>query len=439
MEQLNTMLDPENGQQEQWTLSLNCGGCQDDTSGIIGVVQNVETLPNEVTTVIGDSSAEVLNQGNNSSGIVAANNITATIFLDPNGGFVTPSTITRLIGSQIGTLPIATRGGHSFEGWYWQGMPIFTTTLVGGSATITARWTQQPGGIANITFNPAGGSVSEQSRMVQMGAQLGALPLPSRPGFRFTGWICGLTGQVMFPTSFVAGNSMFFATWSEQAFNHISSAPISFFVSQPTQDLFTRTHEIINFNHSRAANNANYQHDLSMAGGNLLSMHLAMSVESYVLPFTNQPSSNLSQGFWGNFSHAGSSTPPNHNSRGAIDIGTGGRAGLALFSMLNGTVRNIQMRVGGGSFIDIESVINGVVYTIRYLHIDDRAAFPTPQSLGIRVGDIVQKGARIGTVGGAPNWALHLDLQVIQNGRNLDPLRFFDLEKKYAVSYVPHF
>ena len=225
--------------------------------------------------------------------------------------------------------------------------------------------------------------------------------------------------------------------------DHVSSAPSEFFVTQPTQNLATRTDEVSHFNHSRASNNANYQSDLRQAGS-LSQLHQAIYTGPYVLPFLlgdrnrpNYPQSNLSQGFWGLYSHAGRAGA-NHNGRGAIDIGTVRNEGWALYSMLDGEVISIIMDTIGGSRIDISSNINGINYIIRYLHVDHRNQHPTPASLGIQVGHRIQRGARIGTVGGEPRWRTHIHIEVIRDGIRFDPLRFFDLEKKYNVSYTLH-
>jgi uncharacterized repeat protein (TIGR02543 family) len=53
-----------------------------------------------------------------------------TVTFNPNGGTVSPASVTRMSGVAIGTLPIPTRTGYTFEGWY---------TAAAGGANITAN------------------------------------------------------------------------------------------------------------------------------------------------------------------------------------------------------------------------------------------------------------------------------------------------------------
>lgn len=69
---------------------------------------------------------------------------TYTLHLDADGGKVEPDTLSVVYGSAIGELPVPTRKGYDFKGWYdAQGNQVTAETLykVAGDATITAKWT----------------------------------------------------------------------------------------------------------------------------------------------------------------------------------------------------------------------------------------------------------------------------------------------------------
>ena len=74
-----------------------------------------------------------------------------TITWNPNGGTVSPTTQMRTPGEAIGTLPIPTRTGFTFIGWFTTsavtgGMQITATTLApNNNVTYWARWTQGNG------------------------------------------------------------------------------------------------------------------------------------------------------------------------------------------------------------------------------------------------------------------------------------------------------
>ena len=66
-----------------------------------------------------------------------------TITFDPNGGTVTPASVTVNPGDAIGTLPTPERTGHTFKGWYTSctgGTEIATATKPTKSTTYCAQW-----------------------------------------------------------------------------------------------------------------------------------------------------------------------------------------------------------------------------------------------------------------------------------------------------------
>jgi len=214
---------------------------------------------------------------------------------------------------------------------------------------------------------------------------------------------------------------------------HLSNAPDNFFVKGETQSIDKRTQEVIEFNEKYAKNNTYYKKALKeiensedftqkqIESKEILNQ--AVYTGNYCLPFDLALStSNFSQGFWGDYSHAGTGS----NRLGAVDIATGKVSGLVLYSMLDGTVTGVNE--GSIQKTSVLSVINGEEYTLEYLHLVENS------SSHLEVGDKVLMGTQIGVVGGSTGYAIHLDLRVIKDGINLDPLRFFDLEKRVRIS-----
>jgi len=125
----------------------------------------------------------------------AAGDIVVTF--NPNGGVVSPTSRTVTPGSVdfSGAFPRPQRLGYIFQGWFtvpaatggarvMGTQPVTQTT----NFSIYARWT--PSETITVTFDPAGGVVSPTSRVVTRGDTFGgAFPMPTKPGFVFTGWV----------------------------------------------------------------------------------------------------------------------------------------------------------------------------------------------------------------------------------------------------------
>jgi len=123
-----------------------------------------------------------------------------TITLNPNGGTVSPQSVT-VTGNTVGNvLPTPTRPGFQFAGWFTAPTgttQVLPTTEVTGSTTIFARWN------VNITLNPNGGGIDADDRTMTLmaGSIIPELPVPTempavripaempyRRGYVFDGW-----------------------------------------------------------------------------------------------------------------------------------------------------------------------------------------------------------------------------------------------------------
>lgn len=66
-----------------------------------------------------------------------------TITFDARGGEVSPAEITVTYGQPVGTLPVPTREGFDFIGWFDENGTRYTDEtvyLVDGNITLNARW-----------------------------------------------------------------------------------------------------------------------------------------------------------------------------------------------------------------------------------------------------------------------------------------------------------
>ncbi len=125
---------------------------------------------------------------------------TVTVTFDPNGGTMALSeqTKTVTVGGSYGSLPVPTRDGYTFEGWFNAANNQITadkTVTVSSNHTLTAKWKKIEVQTVTVKFDPNGGTMllSESVRTVTVGAAYGTLPVPVRSGYSFLGWFDGDT------------------------------------------------------------------------------------------------------------------------------------------------------------------------------------------------------------------------------------------------------
>lgn len=139
-----------------------------------------------------------------------------TLTFNATGGSVSETSRSVLEGAALGTLPTPTRTGYNFAGWYTSqvgGVRVTASTRMGDEdMEICAVWSATS---VTITFNANGGSVSEATRAVAYGSQIGRLPIPVRVGYNFDGWFTAATGgtQVTAATVCTASQTLF-AHWT---------------------------------------------------------------------------------------------------------------------------------------------------------------------------------------------------------------------------------
>ncbi len=118
------------------------------------------------------------------------------VSLDANGGSCSSSSVSVVTGQTYGSLPIATREGYEFDGWYTSvtgGTNITSGSVFPGTAnqTLYAHWTRT-GFVAYFDAN--GGSCSFSEIPVTVGQPYGSLPSATREGYTFDGWFTSATG-----------------------------------------------------------------------------------------------------------------------------------------------------------------------------------------------------------------------------------------------------
>lgn len=139
---------------------------------------------------------------------------TVTVSFNANGG--TPATQTRnvTIGAAVGALPIPTRTGYTFDGWFTEqtgGDKVTAAQTASTAVTYYAHWTKNQ---YTVTFDVNGGAGANITRKVDF--FVGELPAePTWTGHTFGGWFTAADGgkQVNAETR-VTDNVTYYAHWT---------------------------------------------------------------------------------------------------------------------------------------------------------------------------------------------------------------------------------
>ena len=147
-----------------------------------------------------------------------------TLVFDPNGTAAAPATVSPTskavaYDTAIGDMPVPTRNGFTFNGWFTEkdaGTEITKDTVykTNGPTTVYAHWT------ANgyvMTFDPNGGEAVKPATLnVTYGEPIGALPTGTRKGYTFKGWFTAKEGGLEVKAGdpyATADNSIVYAQW----------------------------------------------------------------------------------------------------------------------------------------------------------------------------------------------------------------------------------
>ena len=124
------------------------------------------------------------------------------------------------------TLPIPTRAGFNFAGWYWRenrvvalsGMYVAIQQGDYFHVTITASWTAI---VYTITYTINGGTLTEQPTTFTVESPSITLPIPTRDGHYFRGWYTNATlvgTPITEITTGTIGNRRVYARWEIMRF-----------------------------------------------------------------------------------------------------------------------------------------------------------------------------------------------------------------------------
>jgi len=161
---------------------------------------------------------------------------TYTVRFDLQEGTGTATNIIVTFGKAYGELPMVTRTGYGFSGWYTAasgGLKIESTTTVStdDNHVLFARWTKDACMVA-FDLNYVGAPTPPDPITVKFDDKYGTLPSPSRTGYSFTGWFTDKEGgtQIKFDSTVkVTGNQTLYAQWEAKSytlnFNAMGGAP----------------------------------------------------------------------------------------------------------------------------------------------------------------------------------------------------------------------
>ena len=137
--------------------------------------------------------------------------MTLTVNFNSNGGS-SVSSISVTYDSTYGTLPVPTRNGYTFQGWYTAasgGTKVTASTKVTITATQTlyAHWT---GNTISVGFDNNGGSGNIPSKSYKVGDSYGSLPAAPTPsvGYEFDGWYTAKSGGTKVTTTSIVSPSV---------------------------------------------------------------------------------------------------------------------------------------------------------------------------------------------------------------------------------------
>lgn len=132
-----------------------------------------------------------------------------TLMFDPNGGECGMESMPVYYGQNYGELPVPTKPGYQFDGWYYNDTKINSSGSVPDfgvtkERTVTAKWTKI---FINITFDGNGGTSNAAPRRYIYGEAYTKLPTAYLNGYKFLGWFTEPEGgeeitvdsTVMFP------------------------------------------------------------------------------------------------------------------------------------------------------------------------------------------------------------------------------------------------
>ncbi len=144
------------------------------------------------------------------------------VTFDPNGGNLSDDLKTKqvLTNSTYGNLPIPSREGYAFDGWYTEkegGTSVQSSSqiVVEADHILYAHWKKKR---YTVLLDANGGVVSPSKLELEHGTKTyGTLPTPIQKGYEFVGWYTDRIGgsEIRATTVFNNRNSTLYARWKE--------------------------------------------------------------------------------------------------------------------------------------------------------------------------------------------------------------------------------
>lgn len=169
----------------------------------------------KIGTTLGPAWVELVGGSSNGPPVVAdvkTETKRVDVTFDTQGGTCAEASRTHVYGDDYGELPVATREGYDFSGWFirpLEGERVTPTTIATSNATAYAQW------LCEVTFDAGDGETDEGSRTVTAGVPLGTLPSATRRGYALDGWYTSAEdGEKIDATSVATAATTYFAHWT---------------------------------------------------------------------------------------------------------------------------------------------------------------------------------------------------------------------------------
>lgn len=143
-----------------------------------------------------------------------------TVELDANGGTVTPKKLSVKYDGVYGALPVASREGYNFLGWYTakDGGTVVTSSTAYNDIKAKKLYAHWEKGLYNLILNPDGGTIdnstSAQTLILEY-EETYKLPIPTKKGHTFIKWELTGAGSTINGDTFQMGyeNTTLTAIW----------------------------------------------------------------------------------------------------------------------------------------------------------------------------------------------------------------------------------
>ena len=116
-----------------------------------------------------------------------------TVSFNPNGGVCSVDNKSVTFSQEYGDLPVPEKEGYSFVEWQLDGAGILSSSIVttASNHSLIAKWSAKT---YTVNFDPCDGTCDTPSKNVEFNSQYGALPIPVKEGYEFTGWYTKSSG-----------------------------------------------------------------------------------------------------------------------------------------------------------------------------------------------------------------------------------------------------